>query len=88
VPRPPSACHRVRVRYRHWRARATPDTTFAEATAGLRGGEVVLRHDAGHSSAPGSWERTVAALSRILEAIGAAGLGCAPVLDPREEIAP
>ena len=57
-----------------WRARATPASIAAEATADLRGGEVILLHDADHYSAPGSWQRTVAALSRVIEEIDRAGL--------------
>lgn len=36
-------------------------------TRRLRGGDVVLLHDADHYSAPGSWRRTVAALPALLE---------------------
>jgi peptidoglycan-N-acetylglucosamine deacetylase len=59
---------------RDWRARATPDTIEVDAAAGLQGGEVILLHDADHYSAPGSWERTVAALPRIIERVRDAGL--------------
>jgi peptidoglycan-N-acetylglucosamine deacetylase len=59
---------------RDWRARATPASIASEATAGLSGGEVVLLHDADHYSAPGSWQRTVASLSRVIEEIERAGL--------------
>ncbi len=57
-----------------WRARATAASIAAEASDRLRGGEVVLLHDADHYSAAGSWRATVAALPRILAAIAAAGL--------------
>ena len=57
-----------------WRRAASPATIAAEATASLSGGEVVLLHDADHYAAAGSWERTVAALPRIVEAIDRAGL--------------
>jgi peptidoglycan-N-acetylglucosamine deacetylase len=57
-----------------WRTRATPASIASEATADLRGGEVVLLHDADHYSAPGSWERTVAALPQVVEEIDRAGL--------------
>jgi peptidoglycan-N-acetylglucosamine deacetylase len=57
-----------------WRSRATPASIAAEATAALRGGDVVLLHDADHYSAPGSWRRTVAALPRVVEEIDRAGL--------------
>jgi peptidoglycan-N-acetylglucosamine deacetylase len=57
-----------------WRARATSASIASEATADLRGGEVILLHDADHYSAPGSWQRTVAALSRVIDEIERAGL--------------
>ena len=63
---------------RDWRASATAATIAHEATAGLTGGDVVLLHDADHYSAPGSWERTVAALPGIVDAIRRAGLEVAP----------
>jgi peptidoglycan/xylan/chitin deacetylase (PgdA/CDA1 family) len=59
---------------RDWRARATAATIADDATAGLTGGDVILLHDADHYSAPGSWERTVAALPRIVERVREAGL--------------
>ena len=40
-------------------------------THDLRAGDVVLLHDADHYSAPGSWQQTLAALPRILDAIDA-----------------
>jgi peptidoglycan/xylan/chitin deacetylase (PgdA/CDA1 family) len=54
---------------RDWQRRATANSIAAHATRGLRGGDVILLHDADHYSAPGSWRQTVAALPRILEAI-------------------
>jgi len=68
---------------RDWRAAATAAAITANAASGLRGSEVVLLHDADHYSAPGSWRRTVAALPRIVDAVGAAGLRCGPVQPPR-----
>ncbi|MEP6952715.1 MAG: polysaccharide deacetylase family protein [Solirubrobacteraceae bacterium] len=59
---------------RDWRARATAASIAAEATEGLRGGEIVLLHDADYYSTAGSWRATVEALPRILAAIGEAGL--------------
>jgi peptidoglycan-N-acetylglucosamine deacetylase len=54
---------------RDWQRRATADSIAAHATRGLRGGDVILLHDADHYSAPGSWRQTIAALPRIVEAI-------------------
>jgi peptidoglycan/xylan/chitin deacetylase (PgdA/CDA1 family) len=59
---------------RDWRARATAASIAADATRGVRGGDVVLLHDADHYSAPGSWRATAAALPRILDALAARGL--------------
>jgi peptidoglycan/xylan/chitin deacetylase (PgdA/CDA1 family) len=64
---------------RDWRARATAESIAAEASDGLRGGEVVLLHDADYYAAAGSWRATVAALPRILAAIGEAGLRTGPL---------
>jgi peptidoglycan/xylan/chitin deacetylase (PgdA/CDA1 family) len=54
---------------RDWHRRATARSIAAQAAHGLRGGDVILLHDADDYSAPGSWRQTVAALPRILEAI-------------------
>ena len=54
---------------RDWQRRATAHSITAHATRGLRGGDVILLHDADHYSAPGSWRQTIAALPRIVEAI-------------------
>ena len=52
----------------------TPASVARLAGEGLRGGDVVLLHDADHYSARGCWRSTVGALPRILEAAAAAGL--------------
>jgi peptidoglycan-N-acetylglucosamine deacetylase len=57
-----------------WRARATAASIAALATRAVRGGDVVLLHDADHYSAPQSWRATAAALPRILDELGARGL--------------
>jgi peptidoglycan-N-acetylglucosamine deacetylase len=57
-----------------WRARTTAGAIAVEAATGLRGGDVLLLHDADHYSARGSWERTAAALPEVLAAIAATGL--------------
>jgi peptidoglycan/xylan/chitin deacetylase (PgdA/CDA1 family) len=58
---------------RDWGARATPEAIASRATEGLRGGDVVLLHDADHYSSVGSWSRTAAALPAILESVLALG---------------
>lgn len=59
---------------RDWEARATPDTIARLAVHDLRGGEIVLLHDADHYAAPGSWRRTAAALPEILRVLSERGL--------------
>src|SRR3954471_20867821 len=59
---------------RDWTRRATPEGIAGKVAGGVRAGDVLLLHDADHYSAPGSHERTAAALPRVLEAIAAAGL--------------
>ena len=54
---------------RDWQRRATAHSIAGRATRGLRGGDVILLHDADHYSAPGSWRQTAAALPHILGAI-------------------
>jgi peptidoglycan-N-acetylglucosamine deacetylase len=51
---------------RDWAADATPASICNLSTSGLRGGDVVLLHDADYYSAAGSWQRTAAALPTIL----------------------
>ena len=61
-----------------WRAAQTPDAIASEATEDLRGGDVLLLHDADHYSQPDCWRGTVAALPAILDTIETAGLATAP----------
>ena len=51
---------------RDWEQRATPASIAARVTAGAGDGAVLLLHDADDYSASGSWQRTVAALPRVL----------------------
>jgi peptidoglycan/xylan/chitin deacetylase (PgdA/CDA1 family) len=62
---------------RDWEPHATPESIAALLTGGVSDGAVLLLHDADDYSAPSSWRRTVAALPRALETLGARGL--APV---------
>ncbi|HEU4707269.1 MAG TPA: polysaccharide deacetylase family protein [Solirubrobacterales bacterium] len=59
---------------RDWDRNATPESITRRVTAGIRAGDVLLLHDADYYSAPGSWVRTGAALSKILELLEARGL--------------
>jgi peptidoglycan-N-acetylglucosamine deacetylase len=59
---------------RDWERRATPDSIAARVTDGAGEGSVLLLHDADDYSAPGSWERTVAALPRVLATLAERGL--------------
>jgi hypothetical protein len=59
---------------RDWERRATPASIAAKVTEGVRGGDVLLLHDADYYSAIGSWQKTAAALPRVLDACGEAGL--------------
>jgi peptidoglycan/xylan/chitin deacetylase (PgdA/CDA1 family) len=50
-----------------WEAKATATSIAARLTRSLRGGDVLLLHDADYYSAPGSWRNTVAALPHLLQ---------------------
>ena len=51
---------------RDWRRRATPNSICQRITGGLKGGEVILLHDADHYGSRGSWRNTLAALPLIV----------------------
>jgi peptidoglycan/xylan/chitin deacetylase (PgdA/CDA1 family) len=59
---------------RDWDRGATPESITRRATTGLVAGDVLLLHDADYYSASGSWVRTAAALSKILELLEERGL--------------
>jgi peptidoglycan/xylan/chitin deacetylase (PgdA/CDA1 family) len=59
---------------RDWDRRATADSIARRVTAGVAAGDVILLHDADFYSARGSWLGTVAALSKILDALAELGL--------------
>ncbi len=64
---------------RDWARRATPESIARLCTRGLRGGDILLLHDADHYSAPGSWRSTVAALPMILAEIKRKDLEIVPL---------
>jgi peptidoglycan/xylan/chitin deacetylase (PgdA/CDA1 family) len=57
-----------------WRASASPERIARRATRGLRGGEIIVLHDADFYSAPGSWRATAASLPLVFERLEARGL--------------
>lgn len=59
---------------RDWRRRATPTSITTEVTRDLRGGEILLLHDADRYSAAGSWRATVIALPAIVDRVRSGGL--------------
>jgi peptidoglycan/xylan/chitin deacetylase (PgdA/CDA1 family) len=59
---------------RDWEARATPQSIATRVTDGAAEGSVLLLHDADDYSAPGSWERTAAALPQVLATLAGRGL--------------
>jgi peptidoglycan-N-acetylglucosamine deacetylase len=71
---------------RDWTRTATAASIAQLATRDLRDGDIVLLHDADHYSVSGSWQRTTAALPRILETVGERGLGCARLTESRARV--
>lgn len=67
---------------RDWRRAATPASIAREAAAHVRGGDIVLLHDADRYAVPGSWRNTLAALPRIIDAIRARDLQPTPIGGP------
>jgi peptidoglycan-N-acetylglucosamine deacetylase len=59
---------------RDWEARATPGSIATRLTRYASQGSVGLLHDADHYSAPGSWQRTAAAVPRVLDQLAQRGL--------------
>jgi peptidoglycan-N-acetylglucosamine deacetylase len=57
-----------------WQAKATPESIATRVTDGAAEGSVLLLHDADDYSAQGSWQRTAAALPRVLETLAERGL--------------
>jgi peptidoglycan-N-acetylglucosamine deacetylase len=59
---------------RDWERGATAESIAERVTAGAGEGSVLLLHDADDYSAPGSWQRTVAALPRVLQTLAERGV--------------
>ena len=64
---------------RDWAAGATPESIASRCSRDLRGGEILLLHDADHYSAPGSWRATVKALPAIIDEIARRDLTILPL---------
>ena len=59
---------------RDWKRDATPLTITTHATRCLRGGEIVLLHDADHYATHNSWRATADSVGRIIETAWELGL--------------
>jgi peptidoglycan-N-acetylglucosamine deacetylase len=57
-----------------WRRSRRPDSIASEVAEGLRGGDVLLLHDADHYSGHECWRNTAMAMPAVLEEIEGAGL--------------
>jgi peptidoglycan/xylan/chitin deacetylase (PgdA/CDA1 family) len=57
-----------------WRPAATPESIARRATRRLRGGEIIVLHDADFYSVPGAWRKTAAALPLLFERLHERGL--------------
>ncbi|WP_433618153.1 polysaccharide deacetylase family protein [Dactylosporangium sp. CA-139114] len=66
---------------RDWEAGATPDSIVRTVTRRLSGGGTVLLHDTDVTSAPGSWQRTAAALPALLGWARERGLSVGPLAE-------
>ncbi len=64
---------------RDWTAAATPTSIARRATRRLRGGDIILLHDADTYGTRDSWKNTLAALPYILEAVRERGLEPGPI---------
>lgn len=62
-----------------WRGSRRPDAIASEVTEGLRGGDVLLLHDADHYSGRECWRNTAMAMPAVLEEIESAGLRATPI---------
>ncbi|HEY8199944.1 MAG TPA: polysaccharide deacetylase family protein [Actinomycetota bacterium] len=64
---------------RDWEPAQTPETICDRVLRRIRGGDVVLLHDAERYSSPGSWRRTLGALRPLVEGLRERGLEPVPV---------
>ncbi len=66
---------------RDWTRSATPGSIAATVSRALRPGGTVLLHDTDRTSAPGSWQRTLAASDLLLEHLLGQGANVGPLRD-------
>jgi peptidoglycan/xylan/chitin deacetylase (PgdA/CDA1 family) len=64
---------------RDWERRATPASIARTVLRRTRGGGTILLHDSDCTSAPGSWQRTLAALPLVISALRQRGLTLGPL---------
>jgi peptidoglycan-N-acetylglucosamine deacetylase len=57
-----------------WRPSATPERIARRVTRALRGGEIIVLHDADFYSFPGAWRATAGSLPLLLARLGELGL--------------
>jgi peptidoglycan-N-acetylglucosamine deacetylase len=57
-----------------WRPSATPERIARRVTRRLRGGEIIVLHDADFYSSPGAWRATADSLPLVFERLRALGL--------------
>ena len=57
-----------------WRRSATSERIAGRVTRGLRGGEIIVLHDADFYSFPGAWRATAGSLPLVFERLKARGL--------------
>jgi peptidoglycan-N-acetylglucosamine deacetylase len=62
-----------------WRPAATPESIARRVTRALRGGEILVLHDADFYSSPGSWRNTAGALPLLFERLRSRGLSATSV---------
>lgn len=70
---------------RDWSHRATPGSITRLITEGVRGGDILLLHDADFYSVTDSWRKTVAALPMILAEIASSDLSPVPLVGGRPD---
>jgi len=64
-----------------WRRGRSPEQVLATLTRALRPGGTVLLHDTDRTSAPGSWQTTLAATERLLDLLASRAVPVGPLAE-------